>query len=416
MLAVLVVQVKCHCLAQFTAPQIKRLEATCLLCLTLHNAETSLGACKLFAHQYQVFLSALQFALCFYLACAELGNTCCFFKNRPALKRGGAQHGVHLSLLNDGIGIVTDTRVHEEFLDVTQTHLAAVDEVLTATVCVESARDFHLIGIDGQSAMTHGVAIDRHTSVGSFFVHVFGMFSVRVHFGGQHGRSWCKPGLLFSSQHWIVKDQGHTCHAARLARGAACENDVKHGTAAQALGTAFAKHPLDSVNDVGLAASVWSNHANDRRVETEFGGVGKTLEAAQNESGKSQGKTSCRVFVASLPGTRGSCGLTQTACPEQGAIGQRGTVSFRAFAASSPDPTEAVSKSLPRLAPISEILLGPTSSESESPSSAVNSGLKSFSPLSSRSTSARIRSCSARKSQSIYLSRHSSWRALMVSL
>ena len=38
LLAVLVIQVKCHCLAQFTAPQIERLEATCLLCLTLHNA------------------------------------------------------------------------------------------------------------------------------------------------------------------------------------------------------------------------------------------------------------------------------------------------------------------------------------------------------------------------------------------
>ena len=38
LLAVLVVQVKCHCLPQFTTPQIKRLEATCLLCLTLHNA------------------------------------------------------------------------------------------------------------------------------------------------------------------------------------------------------------------------------------------------------------------------------------------------------------------------------------------------------------------------------------------
>ena len=274
----------------------------------------------MFAHQNQVLLSALQFALRFHFARAELGNTSCFLKNRPTFKRGGAQHGVHLSLLNDGIGIVTDTRIHEEFLDVTQAHLAPVDQVLAATVGIESTGDFHFVGVDGQSAMAHGVAIDRHTSVGVVFVDVFGMFSAHVNFGGQDGRSWRKPGLLFSSQHWVVKDQSHTCHTARLARGAACENDIQHGAAAQALGTAFAKHPLDSVNDVGLAASVWSDHANDRRVETEFGGVGKTLEAAQNESGKSQGKTSCRVFVASLPGTRGSYGQLRPPAPSKGRL------------------------------------------------------------------------------------------------
>ena len=286
LLAIVVVQVKRHALAQCAPASVERLESPGLLGLALDDAQPTLGACQLLAHQDQVLLRVLELALRLHLAGAELGDAGRLFQDGATLHRRRAQHGVDLSLLDDGVGIVADARVHEQFLDVAQAHLAAVDQVFAATVGVEAAGDLHLVGVDGEPAVAHGMAVDGGTGIGAFLIDMLGG---RVHLGLEDRRGGGEAGLLGSAQRGVVEDERDARHAARLARGAAGEDDVEHGTAAQALRAALAEHPLDGVHHVRLAAAVGADHADDRLVEPEFGGVGKALEAAQDESGKAQG-------------------------------------------------------------------------------------------------------------------------------
>ena len=173
LLAIVVVEIERHALAQLAPAGVERLESPRLFGLALDDAQATLGARQLLAHQHQVLLGVLELALRLDLAGAELGHAGCLFQDGATLHGRRAQHGVDLALLDDGVGIVADARIHEQFLDVAQAHLAAVDQVLAAAVGVEAAGDLHLVGVDGEPAVAHCVAVDGGTGIGAFLVNVF---------------------------------------------------------------------------------------------------------------------------------------------------------------------------------------------------------------------------------------------------
>jgi hypothetical protein len=69
----------------------------------------------------------LEFARCFDLASAELGDAGGLLEDRASLERVGHEHRIDLALLDDRVGVVADTGVKEEFADVAEANLLGVD-------------------------------------------------------------------------------------------------------------------------------------------------------------------------------------------------------------------------------------------------------------------------------------------------
>ena len=300
LLALLVVGLEGDGRAQGAPARVEVPEAPRLLGLALHDLEAAFRGRQLLAHQHQVLLGVVELALRLHLAGAELRDARGLLQDPAALHRGRAQHGIDLALLDDRVGVVADAGVEEQLLDVAQADLAAVDEVLAAAVGMQAPGHLDLVGVDRQPAVAHGVAVDRRRPVRAFLVH---RLVGRVHLGLQHRRGMCQRArLLLGGEHRVVEDQGHARHPAGLAGGAPGEDHVEHRAAAQALRAALAEHPLDGVHDVGLAAAVRADHADDRRVEPELGRVGKALESAQDEPGKAHVETSCQSLAPPLLG------------------------------------------------------------------------------------------------------------------
>ena len=135
-----------------------------------------------------------------------------------------------LPLLDDGVGLAAQARVHEQLVDVAQPAHAAVHEVLGFAVPVEAPAHYALGGAVG------AVAVEaRNLEV-------------------------------------------HLRHLQRLAGGAAVEDDVFHGSAAQALRALLPQNPIDGVGDVALAAAVRAHHPGDPALEAQLLLVAKALE------------------------------------------------------------------------------------------------------------------------------------------
>ena len=79
----------------------------------------------------------------------------------------------------------------------------------------------------------------------------------------------------------IVEDQLDAGAAHRLARPRSVEYDVRHGVAAQAARRDLPHHPADRVDDVGLAAAVRPDDADDVAGELDGGGIDEGLEARE---------------------------------------------------------------------------------------------------------------------------------------
>ena len=81
----------------------------------------------------------------------------------------------------------------------------------------------------------------------------------------------------------ILKRQLHARHPHRLAARAPREDHVDHLRPAQALAAAFTQDPLDSVDNIALAAAVGTNNARDRMIKRKFDIVRKALEALHRQ-------------------------------------------------------------------------------------------------------------------------------------
>ena len=118
--------------------------------LSLHDAQPLLRLLQLLAYSNQIELGALQPAGGLDLARLELRDTGRFLENHAPLGGVRREHGVHLALLDNRVGVVADARVHEEFFDIAQPALAAVDQIRTLPIPIQPPRNVHLLGVHGQ--------------------------------------------------------------------------------------------------------------------------------------------------------------------------------------------------------------------------------------------------------------------------
>jgi hypothetical protein len=72
-------------------------------------------------------------------------------------------------------------------------------------------------------------------------------------------------------------------HSVKLSLVGPAEDDVGHLAAAQRLGGSLTEDPSDGVDDVGLAAAIWTDDGGDSLVEIEIGFVGEGLESLEME-------------------------------------------------------------------------------------------------------------------------------------
>ena len=145
------------------------------------------------------------------------------------------QHLVELALADDDVHLPAEAGVGQQFLDVEQPAVVAVDRVLALPGPEQQAADRHLGVVDRQGAVA---VVDGERDLGP---------------------------------------------AERRAAGGAGEDDVLHLAAAQRLDALLAHHPGEGVDHVGLARPVGPDHAGDARLEAQGGGRGEGLEAAQGE-------------------------------------------------------------------------------------------------------------------------------------
>ena len=79
----------------------------------------------------------------------------------------------------------------------------------------------------------------------------------------------------------VVEHQLDAGLSDRFATGRAVEDHVAHALAAQAAGRAFPHHPAHRVDDVGLAATVGTDDAQQVAGQMQHGGVHERLEPRQ---------------------------------------------------------------------------------------------------------------------------------------
>ncbi len=84
----------------------------------------------------------------------------------------------------------------------------------------------------------------------------------------------------------VVEYQLHRRRADRLARTGAVEHDVGHRIATQVLCRDLAEYPAHRVDDVGLAAAVGADHADEVAGEVHAGRVHEGLETGQLDLGQ----------------------------------------------------------------------------------------------------------------------------------
>src|SRR5690606_24829825 len=164
-----------------------------------------------------------------------------------------------LSLLDDGVGLHADAGVHQQILHVAQADHVAVDEVLALTRPVQAPRHLDVAGQDDVGQVRHRLLeflLDRLA------------------------RRRLRPHARDDAAQLELDLRG----VRRTPRITAGEDDVLHPFAAQAAGALLTQHPGDGIDDVALAAAVWTDDRGDATVEGEVGAVRKALETRYFES------------------------------------------------------------------------------------------------------------------------------------
>ena len=220
-LAQLVILLECEGGTQRASLRFQRLELARLLRLSAHDAESALHAAQLFAHRHQVALGVIQLARGLVLASAETRHAGSFLDDRSALDGLRTQHRIHLALFDDAVGIVADARVQEQLAHVAQAHLAVVHQVLAATIGPQAALHLHFIRVHRQQTILHQVAAHGTVAGGFLAIQPFkrlGWLDLRRDLG--------HIAIQRGGQPRIVELQDHAGVSARLARGAAGEDDI----------------------------------------------------------------------------------------------------------------------------------------------------------------------------------------------
>ncbi len=141
------------------------------------------------------------------------------------------EEAVNFVLADDGIGVLADAGVEEEFVNITEAAGHAVDEELALAGAKDAAGDGDFGEVEGQHAVG------------------------------------------------VIEGDGDLAHARAAAAVGAGENDILGLLGAERFHALLAQTPDDRVGEVGLAAAVGADDGGDAGTELEAGPVGKGFEA-----------------------------------------------------------------------------------------------------------------------------------------
>ncbi len=158
------------------------------------------------------------------------------FKKDAQLVGPGLDDAADHALADDRVRARTEARAEEDVLDVAATHGLVVDQV-------------------GRRAVARQHALDRDLPVLT-----------------------PRPRRLPAGRVRVVEDQFDARAARRLALAGAVEDHVLHRLAAQLAGLRLAQHPARGIDDVGLAATVGPDHADELTGQREMRRVDERLE------------------------------------------------------------------------------------------------------------------------------------------
>ena len=258
-------------------------------CLASEGAELAVNLPQQIVKSTQVRFGIGQLAQRAFLALAVLQDAGGLFDERAVAGRIGLQNRIQSSLTHNHVHLLAKTGIGEEFLNVEQTALRAVDRVFGASVAEDGAGDGDFRVID----------IER----------VIG----------------------------IIDGQAHLCTAQWRAGGRACENHVLHRSAAQVFGALLTHYPDQGVDDVRLARTVGADDRRDAGLEAQRGGGGEGFESAEGEFLEIHG---VRLFSV-CPGIRYALDAGYRASAES-------SVSVSALAVPVPALPASLACSLPR--------------------------------------------------------------------
>lgn len=199
----------------------------CLRDLALERAELARDLALHILGTGQALVHALELALASLLAPPVLRDAGSFLDELTAVFRPACEDRIELSLGDDRMGVLAQTRVVEDVLDIEKTCRGSVDEILGLARPIHAAGDSHLVEVDRQRM-------------------------VRV---VEHDRDFC--------------------HAHGLPGRGAGEDDILHSLATEHLGRLLSQNPQDRVGDIRLAAAIRSHHDIQAWVECHAGLVGK---------------------------------------------------------------------------------------------------------------------------------------------
>ena len=205
-------------------------EFLCFLRLDAQGLHLELQLVDLVVDAHQVFLRALQLALCLLLAVAEAGDAGGLLKNLPAVGALGGQYLVDAALADDGVALPAKAGVHEQLVDVLEAAGAAVDVVFTLAGAVIPPGDGYL------------ALLQRENMLG------------------------------------VVQHQRDLCKAQPLAPGGAVKDDVLHFAAPEGAGGLLAHDPADGVCNVGFSRAVGADDGGDVLAERKDGFIREGFE------------------------------------------------------------------------------------------------------------------------------------------
>ena len=202
-----------------------------LFTVPLQGADTLFQFAQNIPQAFEVSLGGFEAAFRLVFAVAVLGDAGGFLENFAALGGLGADDLCNAALADDGVTVAADAGVQQQFVDILQTDVLAVDRVLALTAAVVAAADGNLVGIHVQAVVA---VID-----------------------GQ-------------------RDRGKAHGATAL--GAAEDNVLHLAGAAQLLGAGLAQNPADRVRNIRFAGAVRPDHAGDTLADGDLGLIGEGFE------------------------------------------------------------------------------------------------------------------------------------------
>ena len=202
-----------------------------LFAVALQGADALFQFAQNIAKTFEVALGGFKATLGFVFAVAVFGNAGRFLENFAALGRFGTDDLGNAALADDGVTVAANAGIQQQFVDVLQTDVLAVDGILALAAAVVTAANGDFVSVHIQTVVA---VVD-----------------------GQ-------------------RDRGKAHGTAALG---AAEDDVLHfAGAAQLLGAGLAQHPADGVGNIRFAGAVRPDHAGDTLADGDFRFIGEGFE------------------------------------------------------------------------------------------------------------------------------------------